>query len=64
MRAFLFQEHHCSFGWALESVDLNGDGLKDLIIGTPWAPSGGIQRGLVGVFYASPAYQSRPNSEI
>jgi len=48
----------------LESVDLNGDGLKDLIIGTPWAPSGGIQRGLVGVFYASPAYQSRPNSEI
>lgn len=35
---------------------MNGDGFDDLIIGSPFAASGGLQRGLVGIFYASSVY--------
>ena len=44
---------HCNFGWALATGDVNDDGHDDLIIGSPFAPMGGEQRGLVGVVLAN-----------
>ncbi|XP_078541840.1 phosphatidylinositol-glycan-specific phospholipase D [Lissotriton helveticus] len=46
-------ETYCNLGWTLLSADVNGDGLKDLVIGSPYAPGGGEQRGLVAAFYSS-----------
>jgi FG-GAP repeat len=47
------QERYCNLGWSLAAGDINRDGRKDLIIGSPFAPSGGKQRGMVGVLYSS-----------
>ena len=44
---------YCNFGWALATGDVNDDGHDDLIIGSPFAPMGGEQRGLVGVVLAN-----------
>ncbi|XP_069074988.1 phosphatidylinositol-glycan-specific phospholipase D isoform X2 [Pleurodeles waltl] len=44
---------YCNLGWTLLSADVNGDGLKDLVIGSPYAPGGGKQRGVVAAFYSS-----------
>ena len=42
-----------NLGFALQGTDINGDGFKDLIIGSPFAPAGGVQRGRVDVVYAN-----------
>ncbi|KAJ1204298.1 hypothetical protein NDU88_008078 [Pleurodeles waltl] len=47
------QDTYCNLGWTLLSADVNGDGLKDLVIGSPYAPGGGKQRGVVAAFYSS-----------
>ncbi|XP_066435047.1 phosphatidylinositol-glycan-specific phospholipase D [Eleutherodactylus coqui] len=44
---------YCNFGWILHSADVNEDKMLDLVVGSPYAPGGGKQRGLVVVFYAS-----------
>ncbi|XP_040288817.1 phosphatidylinositol-glycan-specific phospholipase D [Bufo bufo] len=44
---------YCNFGWTLYSADVNRDKKLDLIVGSPYAPGGGKQRGLVAAFYAS-----------
>jgi glycosylphosphatidylinositol phospholipase D len=49
-------ERYCNFGWSLAAVDMNSDGFKDLVIGSPFAPSTGKQRGMVGVVYADSVY--------
>ncbi len=36
----------------MASADLNEDGFMDLVIGAPFAPSGGEQRGFIGVLYS------------
>ncbi|XP_067677733.1 phosphatidylinositol-glycan-specific phospholipase D-like [Haliotis asinina] len=46
----------CNNGWSLSAGDLNGDGHPDLILGSPFAPGGGQQRGFVGTVYASKKY--------
>lgn len=45
---------YCNFGWTLHSADMNRDKQLDLVVGSPYAPGGGKQRGLVAAFYASP----------
>ncbi|KAM4705011.1 phosphatidylinositol-glycan-specific phospholipase D [Rhinophrynus dorsalis] len=44
---------YCNLGWSLLAADVNGDRKKDLVIGSPYAPGGGKQRGLVAAFYSS-----------
>lgn len=41
-----------NLGIILLGADTDGDGYKDLIIGSPYAPVGGPQRGSVAVFLA------------
>ncbi|XP_069814028.1 phosphatidylinositol-glycan-specific phospholipase D isoform X2 [Dendropsophus ebraccatus] len=44
---------YCNFGWTLHSADMNRDKKLDLVVGSPYAPGGGKQRGLVAAFYAN-----------
>ncbi|XP_020637215.3 phosphatidylinositol-glycan-specific phospholipase D [Pogona vitticeps] len=46
------QEIYCNLGWSLLAVDVDGDGNRDLLVGSPYAPGGGKQRGLVASFYS------------
>ncbi|XP_013399325.1 phosphatidylinositol-glycan-specific phospholipase D isoform X2 [Lingula anatina] len=46
------QETYCNFGWTLSGGDVNSDGFADLVIGSPFAPGGGEQRGKVTVILA------------
>lgn len=39
-----------NLGTSLMGADVDGDGFKDLIIGSPYAPEGGPQGGSVAVF--------------
>ncbi|XP_054421001.1 phosphatidylinositol-glycan-specific phospholipase D [Pteronotus mesoamericanus] len=48
------QATYCNLGWTLLAADLNGDGEPDLVAGSPFAPGGGKQRGMVAAFYSSP----------
>ena len=41
-----------NLGISLLGADIDGDGFKDLVIGSPFAPEGGPQRGSVAVFLA------------
>lgn len=50
---FALQFSYCNFGWTLHSADMNEDKKLDLVVGSPYAPGGGKQRGLVAAFYAS-----------
>ncbi|KAK2566631.1 Phosphatidylinositol-glycan-specific phospholipase D [Acropora cervicornis] len=51
-----------NLGTSLMGADVDGDGFKDLIIGSPYAPEGGPQRGSVAVFLAKT--KREPESEI
>ncbi len=39
------------------SSDVNNDEAVDLLIGAPFAPAGGEQRGFIGTFYSKKGYQ-------
>ncbi|XP_006888712.1 PREDICTED: phosphatidylinositol-glycan-specific phospholipase D [Elephantulus edwardii] len=54
------QDTYCNLGWTLLATDVNGDGEPDLVIGSPFAPGGGKQKGIVAVFHSDP---SRPEKE-
>uniref|UniRef100_L7N2J7 Sodium/potassium-transporting ATPase subunit beta-1-interacting protein 3 n=1 Tax=Xenopus tropicalis TaxID=8364 RepID=L7N2J7_XENTR len=43
---------YCNLGWTLLAADMNKDRKKDLVIGAPYAPGGGKQRGLVAAFFS------------
>jgi len=32
---------------------VNGDGFSDLVVGAPFAPAGGTQRGMIAVMFAA-----------
>jgi len=49
----LLQFEHCNLGQSLSVGDVDQDGSPDLVIGAPFAPSGGVQRGFVVAFPAS-----------
>ncbi|KAM7174267.1 phosphatidylinositol-glycan-specific phospholipase D [Macrochelys suwanniensis] len=46
------QHTFCNLGWSLLAADINGDGKSDLVVGSPYAPGGGKQRGFVVAFYS------------
>ncbi|KAM9307705.1 phosphatidylinositol-glycan-specific phospholipase D [Gastrophryne carolinensis] len=41
---------YCNLGWSLLAADVTQDQRDDLVIGSPYAPGGGKQRGLVAAF--------------
>ncbi|XP_060630887.2 phosphatidylinositol-glycan-specific phospholipase D isoform X2 [Anolis sagrei] len=45
-------EIYCNFGWSLLAADVDGDGNHDLVVGSPYAPGRGKQRGFVASFYS------------
>ncbi|XP_069469728.1 phosphatidylinositol-glycan-specific phospholipase D [Ambystoma mexicanum] len=47
------RDTYCNLGWTLFSADIDGNGKNDLVIGSPYAPGGGQQRGIVIAFYSS-----------
>ncbi|XP_077348403.1 phosphatidylinositol-glycan-specific phospholipase D isoform X1 [Lithobates pipiens] len=47
------RETYCNLGWTLLAADMNKDKKDDLVIGSPYAPGGGKQRGLVAAFSSS-----------
>uniref|UniRef100_A0A8C3JEI2 Phosphatidylinositol-glycan-specific phospholipase D n=1 Tax=Calidris pygmaea TaxID=425635 RepID=A0A8C3JEI2_9CHAR len=49
---------YCNLGWSLLAADVDGDGNADLVVGSPYAPGGGQQRGFVVAFYS---YFNRSN---
>uniref|UniRef100_A0A8C0H1J9 Phosphatidylinositol-glycan-specific phospholipase D n=1 Tax=Chelonoidis abingdonii TaxID=106734 RepID=A0A8C0H1J9_CHEAB len=46
------QHTFCNLGWSLLAADIDGDGKSDLVVGSPYAPGGGKQRGFVVAFYS------------
>nr|XP_056710199.1 phosphatidylinositol-glycan-specific phospholipase D [Euleptes europaea] len=46
------QEIYCNLGWSLLVADIDEDGNNDLLVGSPYAPGGGKQRGFVAGFYS------------
>ncbi|XP_048364048.1 phosphatidylinositol-glycan-specific phospholipase D isoform X1 [Sphaerodactylus townsendi] len=46
------QEIYCNLGWSLLVADIDEDGNNDLLVGSPYAPGGGKQRGFVVGFYS------------
>uniref|UniRef100_A0A8D2JGN8 Phosphatidylinositol-glycan-specific phospholipase D n=1 Tax=Varanus komodoensis TaxID=61221 RepID=A0A8D2JGN8_VARKO len=46
-------ELYCNLGSSLLAADVDGDGKNDLLVGSPYAPGGGKQRGCVASFYSS-----------
>jgi hypothetical protein len=48
-------EPYTRLGWTLGSGDVNGNGYHDLLVGAPFAPGGGEQRGLAAVYLSSPS---------
>ncbi|XP_059530224.1 phosphatidylinositol-glycan-specific phospholipase D isoform X2 [Myotis daubentonii] len=48
------QDTYCNLGWRLLAADVDGDGAPDLVLGSPFAPGGGKQRGMVAAFHSDP----------
>ncbi|XP_066480549.1 phosphatidylinositol-glycan-specific phospholipase D [Tiliqua scincoides] len=46
------QVRYCNLGWSLLAADVDGDGNSDLVVGSPYAPGRGKQRGFVASFYS------------
>uniref|UniRef100_H0XE61 Phosphatidylinositol-glycan-specific phospholipase D n=1 Tax=Otolemur garnettii TaxID=30611 RepID=H0XE61_OTOGA len=53
------QAVYCNLGWTLLAADVNGDSRPDLVIGSPFAPAGGKQRGIVAAFYSGPSQSNK-----
>ncbi|KAM3679105.1 phosphatidylinositol-glycan-specific phospholipase D isoform 3-T3 [Ammospiza maritima maritima] len=46
------QYSYCNLGWSLLAADVDGNGNADLVVGSPYAPGDGKQRGFVVAFYS------------
>ncbi|XP_040519065.1 phosphatidylinositol-glycan-specific phospholipase D [Gallus gallus] len=46
------QYSYCNLGWSLLAADIDGDQNADLVVGSPYAPGNGQQRGFVAAFYS------------
>nr|XP_013796640.1 PREDICTED: phosphatidylinositol-glycan-specific phospholipase D [Apteryx mantelli mantelli] len=46
------QYSYCNLGWSLLAADVDEDRSADLVVGCPYAPGGGQQRGFVVAFYS------------
>nr|XP_033790390.1 phosphatidylinositol-glycan-specific phospholipase D isoform X2 [Geotrypetes seraphini] len=44
---------YCNLGWSLLAADINGDGISDLVVSSPYAPAGGKQKGMVAGFFST-----------
>ncbi|XP_055262160.1 phosphatidylinositol-glycan-specific phospholipase D isoform X3 [Moschus berezovskii] len=58
------QETYCNLGWTLLAADVNGDSEPDLVIGSPFAPGGGKQKGIVAAFYSDSSYSDREKLNV
>ncbi|XP_053458035.1 phosphatidylinositol-glycan-specific phospholipase D isoform X2 [Nycticebus coucang] len=58
------QAVYCNLGWTLLAADVNGDSRPDLVIGCPFAPGGGKQRGIVAAFYSGPSQSNKAKLDV
>ncbi|XP_032318474.1 phosphatidylinositol-glycan-specific phospholipase D isoform X3 [Camelus ferus] len=58
------QDTYCNLGWTLLAADVNGDREPDLVIGSPFAPGGGKQKGIVAAFYSGPSHSDKENLNV
>ncbi|XP_032950007.1 phosphatidylinositol-glycan-specific phospholipase D isoform X1 [Rhinolophus ferrumequinum] len=58
------QDMYCNLGWTLLAADVNGDSKPDLVIGSPFAPGGGKQKGIVAAFYSGPGRSNKEKLNV
>ncbi|KAM9234217.1 phosphatidylinositol-glycan-specific phospholipase D isoform 2-T2 [Dugong dugon] len=58
------QDTYCNLGWTLLATDVNGDSEPDLVIGSPFAPGGGKQKGIVATFYSGPSQNDKEKLSV
>ncbi|KAM7053920.1 phosphatidylinositol-glycan-specific phospholipase D isoform 3-T3 [Molossus nigricans] len=58
------QDTYCNLGWTLLAADVNRDGDADLVMGSPFAPGGGKQRGMVAAFYSDPSRTHKEHLQV
>ncbi|KAG8520369.1 Phosphatidylinositol-glycan-specific phospholipase D [Galemys pyrenaicus] len=58
------QDVYCNLGWTLLAADMNGDSKPDLVIGSPFAPGGGKQKGIVAAFYSDPSWSHKEQLNV
>ncbi|XP_019523713.1 PREDICTED: phosphatidylinositol-glycan-specific phospholipase D [Hipposideros armiger] len=58
------QDTYCNLGWTLLAADVNGDSEPDLVIGSPFAPGGGKQKGIVAAFYSDPGRSDKEKLNV
>uniref|UniRef100_A0A9L0RLW0 Phosphatidylinositol-glycan-specific phospholipase D n=1 Tax=Equus caballus TaxID=9796 RepID=A0A9L0RLW0_HORSE len=58
------QDVYCNLGWTLLAADVNGDSEPDLVIGSPFAPGGGRQKGIVAAFYSGPSQSNKEQLNV
>ncbi|XP_017519108.3 phosphatidylinositol-glycan-specific phospholipase D isoform X2 [Manis javanica] len=58
------QDTYCNLGWTLLAADVNGDSEPDLVIGSPFAPGGGKQKGIVAAFYSGPCWSDKEKLNV
>ncbi|XP_058523417.1 phosphatidylinositol-glycan-specific phospholipase D [Ochotona princeps] len=58
------QDVYCNLGWTLLAADVNGDSEQDLVMGSPFAPAGGKQRGIVAAFYSGSSQSDKGELDV
>uniref|UniRef100_A0A8D1A971 Phosphatidylinositol-glycan-specific phospholipase D n=1 Tax=Sus scrofa TaxID=9823 RepID=A0A8D1A971_PIG len=58
------QDTYCNLGWTLLAADMDGDREPDLVIGSPFAPGGGKQRGIVAAFYSDASHSNKEKLNV
>ncbi|XP_041626694.1 phosphatidylinositol-glycan-specific phospholipase D isoform X1 [Vulpes lagopus] len=58
------QDTYCNLGWTLLAADVNEDGEPDLVMGSPFAPGGGKQKGMVAAFYSAPSWSNQEKLNV